>query len=180
MRSRAAAVAGSALWFLIAPGSLAGLIPWLISGWRFDQDLGDSRLVQAVGVMLIAAGLAGLIESFARFAWQGRGTPAPVAPSTKLIVSGFYRYVRNPMYVSVLAVIVGEALLFGQAELLVYAALAWLFFHLFVVAYEEPAMRRQFPTAYEAYSRSVRRWLPGSAPIVPTDRPSTGRRRSER
>jgi protein-S-isoprenylcysteine O-methyltransferase Ste14 len=164
MRSRAAAVAGSAAWFLIAPGTIAGLIPWLISGWRFRQDFGASNLLQAIGALLIAAGLVGLIESFARFAWQGRGTPAPVAPSTKLIVSGFYRYVRNPMYVSVIGVIVGEALLFGQMELLAYAALVWLFFHLFVVAYEEPAMRRQFPADYTAYSRSVPRWLPRPRP----------------
>ena len=164
MRSRAAALAGSALWFLIAPGTIAGIIPWLISGWRFGQDFGASGLLQAVGALLVAAGLAGLIESFTRFAWQGRGTPAPVAPSTKLIVSGFYRYVRNPMYVWVIAVIVGEALLFGQAELFVYAALAWLFFHLFVVAYEEPAMRRQFPDDYAEYSRHVGRWIPRLRP----------------
>jgi len=164
MRSRAAALAGSALWFVIAPGTIAGLIPWLVSDWRFTDDFGASGFLRAVGALLIAAGLAGLVESFARFAWQGRGTPAPVAPSTRLIVSGFYRYVRNPMYVSVIAVIVGEALLFGQAGLLLYAALAWLFFHLFVVAYEEPAMRRQFPADFEAYSRSVRRWLPQLRP----------------
>jgi protein-S-isoprenylcysteine O-methyltransferase Ste14 len=164
MRSRAAALAGSAAWFLIAPGTVAGLIPWLISGWRFGEDFGASDLLRAVGALLIAAGLAGLIESFARFSWHGRGTPAPVAPTTKLIVSGFYRYVRNPMYVSVIAVIVGEALLFGQVELLAYAALAWLCFHLFVVAYEEPAMRRQFPADYAVYSAAVRRWLPRLKP----------------
>ena len=164
MRSRAAALAGSAAWFLIAPGTVAGFIPWLISGWRFSQDFGASGLLRAVGVLLILAGLAGLIESFARFAWHGSGTPAPVAPTNRLIVSGFYSYVRNPMYVFVIAVIVGEALLFGQARLLVYAALAWLFFHLFVVAYEEPAMQRQFPADYGAYSRSVRRWLPRLRP----------------
>jgi protein-S-isoprenylcysteine O-methyltransferase Ste14 len=119
MRSRAAALAGSALFLVIAPGTVAGLIPWLISGWRFGEDFGGSALLRVVGVLLILAGLAGLVESFARFAWQGRGTPAPVAPTTKLIVSGFYRFVRNPMYVSVIGVIVGEALLFGQMELLV-------------------------------------------------------------
>ena len=167
MRSRAAALAGSAAWFLIAPGTVAGLIPWLISGWRFGEDFGASDLLRAVGALLILAGFAGLVESFARFAWQGRGTPAPVAPTTKLIVSGFYRFVRNPMYVSVIGVIVGEALLFGQVELLAYAALAWLFFHLSVIAYEEPAMRRQFPADYQAYSRSVRRWLPRLRPYRP-------------
>jgi protein-S-isoprenylcysteine O-methyltransferase Ste14 len=164
MRSRAAALAGSALFLVIAPGTVAGLIPWLISGWRLSEDFGASDLLRVVGVLMIVAGLVGLVGSFARFAWQGRGTPAPVAPTTKLIVSGFYRFVRNPMYVSVIGIIAGEALLFGQVELLVYAALAWLFFHLFVIAYEEPAMRRQFPADYAVYSAAVRRWLPRLKP----------------
>ena len=160
MRSMPVAAFGSAAWFLLAPGTVAGLIPWLISGWHLEQDFGASDLLRACGVLLIAAGLAGLVESFARFAWQGLGTPAPVAPTAKLIVTGGYRYVRNPMYVSVIGVIAGEALLLGQAELLAYAAIVWICFHLFVVAYEEPAMRRLFPADYEAYSQSVRRWLP--------------------
>jgi protein-S-isoprenylcysteine O-methyltransferase Ste14 len=164
MRSRAAAFAGSAVWFLIAPGTIAGLVPWLITGWHLDEDLGTSGLVRAAGALLILAGLAGLIESFARFAWQGLGTPAPVAPSTRLIVAGVYRYVRNPMYVAVLAVVAGEALLLGQAELLGYAALIWLVFHLFVLLHEEPAMQHRFPADYLAYSRSVRRWLPRLRP----------------
>jgi protein-S-isoprenylcysteine O-methyltransferase Ste14 len=164
MRSRAAALAGSALFLVIAPGTVAGLIPWLISGWRFGEDFGGSALLRAVGALLILAGLAGLVERFARFAWRGRGTPAPVAPTNKLIISGFYRFVRNPMYVSVIGVIVGEALLFGQMELLAYAALAWLCFHVFVIAYEEPAMRRQFPADYAVYSAAVRRWLPRLKP----------------
>jgi protein-S-isoprenylcysteine O-methyltransferase Ste14 len=114
--------------------------------------------------LLIAAGLVGLVESFARFAWQGLGTPAPVAPTAKLIVAGGYRYVRNPMYVSVIGVTAGEALLLGQVKLLAYAAVVWLCFHLFVIAYEEPAMRRLFPADYGSYSQSVRRWLPRLRP----------------
>ncbi len=162
MLSRPAAVAGSPLWFLIAPGTLAGLLPWLIAdGWP-EFDGGPAMLV--AGALLIAAGLAGLVASFSRFAIEGRATPAPVTPARKLVVGGLYRHVRNPMYVAVLTVIAGEAFLFGEAKLLVYAAIVWLAFHLFVTGYEEPAMRRQFPIEYEAYSRSVRRWLPAVRP----------------
>ncbi|WP_294011036.1 isoprenylcysteine carboxylmethyltransferase family protein [Sphingomonas sp.] len=162
MLSRPAAIAGSALWFLIAPGTLAGLLPWLIADGRREFDGGPVTIV--AGPLLIAAGLAGLVESFARFAIDGRATPAPVTPARKLIVGGLYRHVRNPMYVSVLAVIAGEALLFGEAELLVHAGIVWLVFHLFVRLHEEPAMRRSFPRDYAAYSAAVPRWLPRIRP----------------
>ena len=158
MLSRPAAAAGSALWFLIAPGTLAGLLPFLISDGRNEFDVGPAMLIG--GAALITAGLAGLVESFVRFASEGRATPAPLTPACKLVVGGLYRHVRNPMYVSVLAVIAGEALMFGQAELMLYAAFAWLGFHLFVTLYEEPAMRRRFPDDYAAYSGAVGRWLP--------------------
>ena len=112
-----------------------------------------------------------LIECFARFATKGRGTPAPVAPTEYLVVSGFYRYVRNPMYVGVLAAIVGQALLFGSARLLVYAAAAWVVVTAFVMAYEEPAMARQFGADYESYCANVRRWWPRLTPWQPTPSP---------
>jgi protein-S-isoprenylcysteine O-methyltransferase Ste14 len=145
---------------VIAPGTLAGLLPWIMTGWRADDDLGTSALITSGGVLLIVAGLVGLIESFGRFALEGIATPAPVTPSRRLLVNGFYRFVRNPMYVSVVAVVVGEALALGRAELLAYAAALWLVFHLFVVLYEEPMMRRMFPTDFADYSNRVRRWLP--------------------
>ena len=162
MLSRPAALAGSALWFLVAPGTLAGLLPWLIADGRRDFDGGTVMIV--AGSLLIAIGLIGLVRSFVRFAIEGQATPAPLTPACKLIVGGLYRHVRNPMYVSVLAVIVGEALLSGQAELFVYAAVVWLGFHLFIVLYEEPAMRHGFPGDYAVYSAAVRRWLPRLKP----------------
>ena len=103
------AVLGSALFFAVAPSVLAGLIPWSITHWEFRPPLFDLQATRAVGMLLIAAGLPGLINSFARFALQGLGTPAPIAPPQNLVVTGLYRYVRNPMYVAVVAVILGQA-----------------------------------------------------------------------
>jgi protein-S-isoprenylcysteine O-methyltransferase Ste14 len=109
-------------------------------------------------------GLAGLVESFGRFAIHGRGTPAPVMPPTRLVVTGLYRYVRNPMYVAVLWIVVGQALFFGSRELLAYAALFWVTVHVWVLVYEEPALRARFGADYAAYCAAVRRWWPRLSP----------------
>ena len=106
----------------------------------------------------------GLLDSFARFALQGLGTPAPIAPPTNLVVSGLYRYVRNPIYVAVVAVILGQAVLFADSDLLGYGALLWLFFHIVVIAVEEPTLRQSFGAEYEGYCASVPRWLPRFTP----------------
>nr|WP_321576619.1 isoprenylcysteine carboxylmethyltransferase family protein [Bradyrhizobium barranii] len=118
------------------------------------------ELTRFVGAALILAGLAGLVDSFARFALQGLGTPAPIAPTQHLVVTGLYRYVRNPIYVAVAAVIFGQALLFGDWGLFAYGAVVWLAFHLFVVGYEEPTLKRSFGTEYEAFCINVPRWIP--------------------
>src|SRR5215470_4679929 len=128
------AVLGSALFFLVAPSVLAGLIPWSITHWEFRPPFFDLQATRAVGMLLIVAGLPGLIDSFARFALQGLGTPAPIAPPQNLVVTGLYRYVRN-MDVAVVAVILGQGILFGDGRLLTYGG---LMFHAFVLAYEEP------------------------------------------
>lgn len=160
MRSRGAALAGSALFFLIAPGTFAGYLPWLISRWRFEQDFGHSPVIVGVGWLLLLLGAAVVVESFIRFAWKGLGTPAPIAPTERLIVTGLYRYVRNPMYASVVAIVLGQALLFGQAELLAYGALLLLGFHLFVTGYEERSLAHRYRDGYAAYRAAVPRWLP--------------------
>jgi protein-S-isoprenylcysteine O-methyltransferase Ste14 len=99
-----------------------------------------------------------------RFALNGRGTPAPIAPPRILVVSGFYRYVRNPMYVGLIIILAGEGLLFARAALFLYGACVWLTFHVFVLAYEEPTLRRMFGADYETYCRHVGRWLPRLTP----------------
>ena len=160
MRSAAGSLIGSALFLLIAPGTVAGYLPWLLTRWRFGEDFGHSPTIRVVGGLVILCGFAALVECFIRFALAGLGTPAPIVPTRRLVVSGLYRYVRNPMYLSVGALILGQSFLFGRADLLIYLAGLAPVAHLFVVGYEEPKLRRQFPADYADYVQGVRRWLP--------------------
>jgi protein-S-isoprenylcysteine O-methyltransferase Ste14 len=116
--------------------------------------------VFALGVLLLVAGAALLLYAFARFVLEGAGTPAPVAPTERLVVGGLYRHVRNPMYEAVAATIVGQALILGRPGLLLYAALFAATVATFVLGYEEPTLADQFGTEYEAYRRAVPRWIP--------------------
>lgn len=158
------AVLGSALFFVVAPFVLAGFVPWSITHWEFRPALFGFEPSRAVGLALIIAGVPGVVDSFARFALQGLGTPAPIAPTQALVVTGLYRYVRNPIYVGVAAVIFGQGFLFGDGRLLWYAALLWLFFHLFVLVYEEPTLEQTFGAQYEAFRANVPRWIPRLTP----------------
>lgn len=128
--------------------------------WRMAEPFWGWPGTRWIGAALIAGGAAVVLESFSRFVAKGFGTPAPVAPPERLVVSGLYRYVRNPMYVGVLAAIAGQALLFGARDLLAYAAIVAFAFHVFVLAYEEPALRAQFGAQYLEYCRRVNRWWP--------------------
>ena len=157
---RVAAVMGSAVFLVVAPGTIAGLVPWWISRWRMQPPLLGSSALRLLGLALMAPGLAVLLDSFARFALTGRGTPAPVLPPRQLVVVGLYRHVRNPMYVAVVSLIVGQGLLLGDARVVGYGALVWTAFHLFVLGYEEPTLRRSFGLEYERYCANVARWLP--------------------
>ena len=162
------AILGSALFFVVAPSTLAGLIPWSITRWELRPPFLGLELTRVIGVMLILAGVPGLVDSFARFALQGLGTPAPIAPTRNLVVTGLYRYVRNPIYVAVVAIVLGQAVLFGDWRLIVYGALLWLGFHLFVVAYEEPTLEQTFGGEYEAFRANVPRWIPRMTPWRPS------------
>lgn len=158
------AVLGSAFFLAIAPGTVAGLAPWWISRWQMLPPLSGFFPFRIMGAVLIAAGLLVLLDSFARFALKGLGTPAPVFPTRHLVVTGLYRYVRNPMYVAVASLIVGQGLLLGNVHVLEYAAVIWLAFHLFVLLYEEPALRSTFADEYEAFCANVPRWIPRLRP----------------
>ncbi|MGH3738636.1 MAG: methyltransferase family protein [Micromonosporaceae bacterium] len=171
---RPAAVLGSVVWFVLAPGVVAGLVPWWLTGWRFAPaplgPLGPLGLgLRVVGAVLIAAGVVVLIGAFARFVVEGLGTPAPVAPPGRLVVGGLYRYVRNPMYLAVLATLVGQALLLWAPVLLGYAAVVTLVELFFVYGYEEPTLRASFGTQYDEYRRHVPAWWPRLRPWQPTD-----------
>ena len=157
---RSAAVIGTVIFFLFVPCVLAGVVPWWISRWEFKLSFLGVELMQFVGAALILAGVTGLVDTFARFALQGLGTPAPIAPTQHLVVTGLYRYVRNPIYVAVTAVIFGQAVLFGDWRLFAYGAVFWLLVHLFVVGYEEPTLEGSFGAEYEAFRINVPRWIP--------------------
>jgi protein-S-isoprenylcysteine O-methyltransferase Ste14 len=146
---------------VVAPGTVVGLIPWLITHW----DIPGSRTVWRidVGALLIAVGLIPLVHAFTQFAKAG-GTPMPLAPTERLVVTGFNRYVRNPMYVGLLIAILGQALLFGNLALVLYAAVVWVATASFVRWYEEPTLVRQYGAQYEEYRRNVRAWLPRPRP----------------
>jgi protein-S-isoprenylcysteine O-methyltransferase Ste14 len=158
---RARAALGSAVFLILAPGVVAGLIPWSLTQWELHSAPTSLR---AVGAVLIAGGVAFLLHAFTRFALEGLGTPAPVAPTERLVVGGVYRYVRNPMYLAVGATIVGQALLFGQPGLLLYAAAFGAIVFGFVRLYEEPILRERFGGDYDAYRRAVPGWLPRLTP----------------
>ena len=175
------AVLGSALFFVVAPCVAGGAHPVVdhalgVSA-AFLRSAGDARGRDPVDL----AGLPGLVDSFARFALQGLGTPAPIAPPQNLVVTGLYRYVRNPMYVAVVAVILGQAILFGDWRLMTYGALMWLAFHAFVLAYEEPVLAAELWRPVRGFPRQ--RPALDSAAVALARRmrpPSQWRRRGER
>jgi len=158
------AILGTAAFLILAPGTVAGLIPWWVSHWHLRPPFFGFTPFRAIGVLLIIGGVAVVLESFARFALQGIGTPAPVFPTRHLVVTGFYRYVRNPMYVAVTSLVLGQALLLGNTHLLAYAVVPWLAAHVFVLAYEEPTLRRTFGAEYKTYCAHVPRWIPRLTP----------------
>jgi protein-S-isoprenylcysteine O-methyltransferase Ste14 len=157
---RPSAVLATVVFLFLAPGTIAGLIPFWISGWRFEPSFFGLEPVRWFGVLLMALAAPVLLESCARFALEGLGTPAPVLPTKHLVVKGFYRYMRNPMYVAVVLIIAGQALLLGNVVLLVYAAVVWAAFFGFVLSYEEPKLRKTYGAEYEAYRAQVPRWIP--------------------
>lgn len=161
---RVLAVAGSAIFFFIAPMTVAGILPWWITRCQNSGALGNSAILRVLGVLLILAGLIVLLDSFARFAMEGLGTPAPVFPTRRLVVRGLYRYVRNPMYVAVIVILLGQALFFENFRLLEYSATVWILFHLFVLAYEEPTLCSRYGDEYRIFCDHVPRWIPRVRP----------------
>jgi protein-S-isoprenylcysteine O-methyltransferase Ste14 len=157
MRTAKAAI-GSVAFFLLAPGVVAGAIPWWLTGWEARPDW--PAPVAVAGWVLATAGVVVLVRAFVRFAEEGLGTPAPVAPTERLVVGGPYRYVRNPMYLAVLATIAGQAVALGRWILVAYAVVVWVAFASFVGLYEEPHLTRRFGARYEAYRAAVPGWVP--------------------
>lgn len=161
---QATAVAGGVSYFVAVPGIIAGVVPWAITRWQFQETSTASRVVAGA---MIFVGLVPLVSAFAEFVKAG-GTPSPTASPPHLVVAGFNRYVRNPMYVGVLLIILGQAVLFGSVGLAVYGVLFWACVAAFVRWYEEPTLSRRFGAAYDAYRRAVPAWRPRLHPWVPT------------
>jgi protein-S-isoprenylcysteine O-methyltransferase Ste14 len=155
---------GSLLFLVLVPGTVAGLVPFWLTGWRVEKPFLGASILRVAGASMVFVGLGSLLDSFARFVFLGLGTPAPVAPPARLVVSGQYRHVRNPMYVAILVIVIGQSLVLGSGVLLQYAGLLWLLFHMFVILYEEPRLGCQFGASYQAYRQNVRRWWPRVSP----------------
>jgi protein-S-isoprenylcysteine O-methyltransferase Ste14 len=151
------------VFFALAPGVVAGAVPWLLTdGWTRHPARSDWLLV-VPGAVLVVTGIAVLVDAFVRYVTDGLGTPAPPIPTEQLVVSGPNRYVRNPMYLAVVAIILGQAMLLAQPALFAYAVAAFTMMATFVCLYEEPTLARRFGHQYDAYRERVPRWLPRSS-----------------
>jgi AhpD family alkylhydroperoxidase len=165
MRKSTAAVV-SVAWGVALGGTFACLLPYLLGEWHFHRPVPYWAVAQAAGGLLICAGLVPIAGSFLEFI-RADGTPVPVASPPRLVVNGFYRYVRNPIYVGFLAIMTGEVLLFGSPALLEYTAVAWCIGAAAVHFYEEPTLARKFGAEYRDYQRAVRAWVPRLHPWTP-------------
>jgi len=145
------------LFTIVVPGTVTGLVPsWLLGGFRRPER----GPLTWLGVVIFLTGAAIYFRCAWEFAVRGLGTPAPIAPTKFLVTTALHRYVRNPMYIGVFTLLLGEAVTFRSGLVLWYAALFCVPVELFVVFYEEPTLRRQFGESYEEYRRSVPRWIP--------------------
>jgi protein-S-isoprenylcysteine O-methyltransferase Ste14 len=156
----------SLLWTLLLPGLLAGYVPWHYFGLR-SVALDVREPLHWVGLIGIGLGAGLLALCILEFARSGRGTLSPIDPPRTLVVQGLYRHVRNPMYLSVTLIILGEVVLTRSRALFIYWVIWFVWVNLFVRGYEEPTLRREFGAAYDRYTAAVGRWLPRVRPWRP-------------
>ena len=157
---------GTVVFTIVVPGSVVGLVPYLISRWELRPPLLGLGPTRWLGFAIFVIAIPPFADFLARFVREGHGTPAPIAPTRQLVVGGVYRYVRNPAYVAVIAMLVGQALFFGNLAVLEYAFVVAIGFHLFVILYEEPTLKRTFGSDYQVYCKEVPRWIPRLRPAV--------------
>ena len=166
--NRVVAGAGSAAFFVAAPGVVAGLVPWVLTGWVLPAASTTSLIVRGCfAAIAVLSGLIVLIGAFVRFVREGSGTPAPVAPTDRLVIGGMFRFVRNPMYLAVVTILLGQSVLFASTTLLIYTLLVWAAMAAFVRWYEEPVLAMRYGRQYEDYRRNVRAWWPRLTPWIP-------------
>jgi protein-S-isoprenylcysteine O-methyltransferase Ste14 len=154
---------GALLFTILVPGTVTVVLPWYIVGRSFTLEPRFASLPQAAGLVLLLVGVGVYMRCLSDFVVAGEGLPSPVDHPKMLVVRGLYRYVRNPMYLGVLSILLGEVLLFRSLTLLQYAVLWFLVVNGVVLAYEEPNLRSRFGQSYDEYCRHVRRWIPGRA-----------------
>jgi protein-S-isoprenylcysteine O-methyltransferase Ste14 len=162
-QTRIGAAVGTIVFFFVAPGGTAVLVPWLITRWHGDAP----AWAQAAGSVAVIAGALLVVAAFAQFVLEGRGTPAPIAPTQELVVGGLYQWVRNPMYLGVAAAIAGQAAMFASVGIGLWLAAFVLATTTFTLVYEEPTLRRTFGASYDAYAAAVPRWRPRLTPWRP-------------
>jgi protein-S-isoprenylcysteine O-methyltransferase Ste14 len=170
-RPPAWAVLGTLLGAPLFIAAVIVYVPYALTGWWMGPPLLGWEPLRWVGVAMIVLAVPILVDFLVRFVREGHGTPVPVAPPSRLVVGGVFRYVRNPSYLAAVAAVIGQGLILASTWVLIYAAVLALAFHLFVVTYEEPTLRRTFGEAYEAYCRDVPRWVP-RVPRRTTSRPT--------
>ena len=154
------ALLGTIAFVAVIPVSVIVLVPYWLTGWRLAAPFLATTLTRWLGALLIVASIPVFVAFVGRFVFEGRGTPAPVAPTEHLVVGGPFRWTRNPGYVAVVSLVAGQALVFGSSGVLAYAIMIAIAFHAFVLLYEEPTLRRTYGPEYDAYCARVPRWIP--------------------
>ena len=145
---------------ILHPGLAAGLVPYWILGNKARRTFIEPlQFYQVTGILLFSIGVIMLFNCIFRFAIEGRGTLSPADPTKKLVIKGPYKYSRNPMYIAVMIILIGEAIFFNSFNLWIYLSFVFLVFNLFIMLVEEPRLKKDFNEAYFQYCQKVRRWL---------------------
>lgn len=148
------------IFVILQPGIVAGLAPYFIAGSSLENTFANDFLLHHfVGLLLFLFGASILLHCVTRFAIDGHGTLSPADPTIRLVTSGLYKYSRNPMYVGVMLILIGEVVFIQSAELLLYVVAICVLFSLFIKYHEEPRLRKDFGQDYEMYCNKVRRWV---------------------
>jgi protein-S-isoprenylcysteine O-methyltransferase Ste14 len=150
----------TAVFTVLVPGTVAGLVPRLLARYDREASLLGSRIARAIGLVSFVSGLVLYLRTAWQFSSEGQGTPSPSHETEALVTGGVYVHMRNPMYVGVLLVIGGQAVRYRSVHVLWWAVVCWLGFHRRVIEYEEPHLAEKYGDAYEEYCERVPRWLP--------------------
>jgi protein-S-isoprenylcysteine O-methyltransferase Ste14 len=146
-------------FLLIGPGSVIFYIPYFLLFYSGPPDLITAENLQFIGILPILAGFLVSLKCFFDFIFTGQGTPVPIDPPKKLVVSGLYRLSRNPMYIGILIILFGEAILFRSLILIGYTVIVFCLFQIFIVGFEEPFLNEKFGKKYNDYCNVVPRWI---------------------